>query len=317
MRLFGFIRSYSDQPGNCGNHTLFAWFLTGYGPHYWKERPGHLRPGEFHGEEARCCHGRSTRGARGRCGGRPGCGTAGSEHGPWPVSTATARVALVTGAASGIGAAVSRALRSGGWRVAGLDLGEPDADLSVTGDVTDPEAVTWAVSQARDRLGPVDALVSAAGYYEMLPVEAISAAQWQKMLRLHLGGLANTTRAVLPGMLSRGAGHIVAISSELAVGGGDGDAHYAAAKGAVLGFVRSLAAEVAGRGVQVNSVAPGPTDTPLLAPDSPWRAPEYLATLPARRLARPDEIAAAVRFVLEEGSFLAGEVLSVNSGAVI
>jgi NAD(P)-dependent dehydrogenase (short-subunit alcohol dehydrogenase family) len=118
-------------------------------------------------------------------------------------------------------------------------------------------------------------------------------------------------------MLARRVGHIVAISSELAVGGGDGDAHYAAAKGAIIGLVRALAAEVAPQGVRVNSVAPGPTDTPLLAPDSPWREPAYLATLPARRLATAAEIAATVRFVLTEGSFMVGEVVSVNSGAVI
>jgi 2-hydroxycyclohexanecarboxyl-CoA dehydrogenase len=228
-----------------------------------------------------------------------------------------AKVAFVTGSASGIGAAISRDLRATGWRVAGFDLAEPDADLACRGDVTDPVAVQQAVDQAGSDLGPITALVSAAGYYEMTSFGEISEDQWQRMLRVHLGGLVNTVRAVLPVMLDRGGGRIVAISSELAVGGGDGDAHYAAAKGAILGFVRSLAAEVAGRGVLVNAVAPGPTDTPLLEPGSPWRAPEYLATLPVRRLARPGEIAAAVRFLLEEGSFLVGEVISVNSGAVI
>ncbi|MDT7583321.1 MAG: 2-hydroxycyclohexanecarboxyl-CoA dehydrogenase, partial [Pseudonocardiales bacterium] len=89
------------------------------------------------------------------------------------------------------------------------------------------------------------------------------------------------------------------------------------AKGAVIGVVRSLAAEVAGQGVRVNAVAPGPTDTPLLAADSPWRAPDYLATLPAGRLARADEIAATVSYLLTEGTFMIGEVLSPNSGAVI
>jgi NAD(P)-dependent dehydrogenase (short-subunit alcohol dehydrogenase family) len=137
------------------------------------------------------------------------------------------------------------------------------------------------------------------------------------MLRVHVGGLLNVARAITPAMVSRGAGRIVAISSEIAIGGGDGDAHYAAAKGAALGLTRSLAVELAPHGVLVNAVAPGPTDTPLLAPDSPWREPGYLATLPARRLTRPDEVARVVGFLLDEGTFLAGEVLSVNSGAVI
>ena len=229
----------------------------------------------------------------------------------------TTDVAVVTGAASGIGAATTRALRDRGWAVAGFDLRESEADASILVDVTDPRAVGEAVARVEDELGPAGALVSAAGVYEMIPIEQITAERWRWMLDLHLGGLFNTARAVLPGMLARQRGHVVAISSELAVGGGDGDAHYAAAKGAIIGLVRSLALEVAEHGVNVNCVAPGPTDTPLLVPDSPWRAPEYLATLPCRRLARPEEIARVIRFLLEDGAQIAGEVISVNSGAVI
>jgi NAD(P)-dependent dehydrogenase (short-subunit alcohol dehydrogenase family) len=229
----------------------------------------------------------------------------------------TTDIAVVTGAASGIGAATTRALRDRGWAVAGFDLRESEADASIVVDVTDPRAVGEAVARVEEELGPAGALVSAAGVYEMIPIEQITEERWRWMLDLHLGGLFNTARAVLPGMLARGRGHVVAISSELAVGGGDGDAHYAAAKGGIIGLVRSLALEVADRGVNVNCVAPGPTDTPLLVPDSPWRAPEYLATLPCRRLARPEEIARVIRFLLEDGAQIVGEVISVNSGAVI
>jgi 2-hydroxycyclohexanecarboxyl-CoA dehydrogenase len=229
----------------------------------------------------------------------------------------TTDVAIVTGAASGIGAATALALRDRGWAVAGFDLRESETDASIVVDVTDPRAVGAAVARAEDELGPAGALVSAAGVYEMIPIEQITEERWRWMLDLHLGGLLNTVRAVLPGMLARGRGRVVAISSELAVGGGDGDVHYAAAKGAIIGLVRSLALEVAEHGVNVNCVAPGPTDTPLLVPDSPWRAPEYLATLPCRRLARPEEIARVIRFLLEDGAQVVGEVISVNSGAVI
>ena len=229
----------------------------------------------------------------------------------------TGPVAVVTGAASGIGAAVAARLASAGWLVAGLDLNPSDSALPLTADVADPAAVGTAIGAAEATLGPVEALVTAAGHYERAPFDDITAASWHRMLRVHVGGLVGAARAVLPGMLARGRGAIVAVTSELAVGGGDGDAHYAAAKGAVIGVVRSLAAEVAGRGVRVNAVAPGPTDTPLLDADSPWRAPEYLATLPAGRLATPAEIAATVAFLLTEGSFVIGEVLSPNSGAVI
>lgn len=225
------------------------------------------------------------------------------------------RTAIVTGSASGIGAAVAATLKSDGYTVAGLDL---SADAPFVVDVSDPGAVEKTVAQVVSDLGPVDAVVSAAGHYEMVPIADITRQQLHRMLRVHLGGLRNVTRSVLPSMLERGSGSIIAITSELAIGGGDGDAHYAAAKGAIIGLVRSLAVEVAGRSVRVNAIAPGPTDTPLLAADSPWRAPEYLATIPNRRLTRPDEVAEVVRFLLsEDADFCVGEVLSPNGGAVI
>jgi NAD(P)-dependent dehydrogenase (short-subunit alcohol dehydrogenase family) len=151
----------------------------------------------------------------------------------------------------------------------------------------------------------------------MVPLTEITWADWRRMLRVHLGGLLNVCRAVTPGMARRGSGSVVAVTSELAIGGGDGDAHYAAAKGAVIGLVRSLAAELAPSGVRVNAVAPGPTDTPLLAQDSPWRDPAFLRSLPARRLVTPAEVALTAAFLVEEATFCCGEVISPNAGAVI
>ncbi|MCW2514172.1 MAG: hypothetical protein JWR11_3214 [Mycobacterium sp.] len=225
------------------------------------------------------------------------------------------RNAIVTGSASGIGAAIATRLRAEGWTVAGIDLSDAADHVA---DVSDPVAVRAAVDEIRANVGEIDALVSAAGHYDMTPISQISTGALHRMLRVHLGGLRNTAKAVLPSMLDRGAGAIVAVTSELAIGGGDGDAHYAAAKGAVIGLVRSLAAELAGRGVRVNAVAPGPTDTPLLPADSPWRAPGYLATLPNRRLTQPDEIATIAAFLVgPDAAYCTGEVISPNGGAVI
>ncbi len=228
------------------------------------------------------------------------------------------RVAVVTGAASGIGAAIANELTSRGWRVGGLDLVDsPRCEMSAMVDVTDASGVAAAIDTLRNGLGPIDAAVSVAGHYAMAPISEISLQQWTTMLRVHLGGLRNLCKSVLPDMLERGTGNIVAITSELAIGGGDGDAHYASAKGATIGFMRSLAAEVAPKGVRVNGVAPGPTDTPLLAADSPWRAAEYLRTLPIGRLGSPEEVALCVAWLVEEGTFCAGEILNPNAGAVI
>ena len=229
-----------------------------------------------------------------------------------------APVAVITGAASGIGAACARLLGEHGWRTAGLDLNESGTDLPARVDVTDRAGVAAAVDAAAARFGRIDLAVAAAGYYEEgIDVAVITTAQWDRMLAVILGGTVHTCAAVLPHMLARGQGAIVAISSELALAGSATDLHYVAAKGAVLGLVKSLAMEVAQTDIRVNAVAPGPTDTPLLAPDSLWRKPDYLATLPLGRLVTPEEIAHAVYYLATEGSMYCGEVLSPNAGAVI
>ncbi len=228
------------------------------------------------------------------------------------------RVALISGAASGIGRACASEMSEHGWRTAGLDLNVSDTDLPLRADVSDRSAVALAVEQVASRFGRIDLLVTAAGYYEEgIDVADITVGQWDRMLAVILGGTVNCFAAVLPHMLDRDEGTIVAISSELALAGSATDLHYVAAKGAVLGLVKSLAMEVAQTAIRVNAVAPGPTDTPLLAADSLWREPAYLSSLPLGRLVRPEEIAAAVYYLATEGSMYCGEVLSPNAGAVI
>ncbi|SEG62347.1 NAD(P)-dependent dehydrogenase, short-chain alcohol dehydrogenase family [Thermomonospora echinospora] len=231
---------------------------------------------------------------------------------------AGARVAVVTGAASGIGAATVTELSQRGWTTVGLDLRpSTGAHHAVTLDVSDPAQVRAAICRIERELGPVEAAVCAAGHYAIVPLADIGWTEWLRMLRVHLGGLLNVCRAVVPGMVARGHGTIIGFTSDLAVGGSDGDVHYSAAKGTVIGLVRALAAELAPSGVRVNAIAPGPTDTPLLAPDSPWRRPSYVRMLPAGRLVSPEEVALSVAYLVEEGTFCVGEVLSPNSGSVI
>lgn len=225
-------------------------------------------------------------------------------------------VAVVTGAASGIGAAVCRALEETGWTVVGMDRRRAEhLERTLICDVSDADAVEAAFARTQAEVGAVGALVTAAGHYEVTPISEITEAQWNRMMQVHLGGLLHPLRAVLPGMIERQNGAVVAISSELGIGGTESEAHYSAAKGAILGLVRSLGSEVARHNVRVNAVAPGPTDTPLLP--AAQRTPEYLASLPARALGRPEDIAQAVQFLVDEGGFCFGDVISPNMGAVI
>ena len=225
-------------------------------------------------------------------------------------------VAFVTGAAGGIGAAVAAALAARGHAIAYNHLpGESVPGYSAPADVSDTEAVGRAIDRAESDLGEIEVLVNCAGFAQEIELGQITDADWRRMLQVHLGGTYHTCRLLGPRMRDRGRGAIVNISSELALTGSDVMAHYCAAKGAIIGLTKALARELA-PAVRVNSVAPGPTDTPLLT--DLWRAPDYLATLPVRRLSTPAEIAFAVAFLAsDEASFFTGQVLSPNAGTVI
>lgn len=199
-----------------------------------------------------------------------------------------------------------------------LDLNSAETgDRNLRVDVSDERRVHEAVEHVRSDLGPIDGVVAAAGHYEERPFDDICTVDWRRMLAVHVGGVFNLLRAVLPSMLARNRGRFVAISSERAIAGGSNDAHYASAKAAALALIRCAAAEVAGTPIRINAVAPGPTDTPLLPADSWERQDSFLSTLPIRRVANTAEIAFAVRALLEDELFLHGEVLSINSGTVI
>lgn len=224
--------------------------------------------------------------------------------------------ALVTGAASGIGKATAAALEARGWEVVKVDLpGRPLEGHAAPADVSDSAAIEALIARAEDALGPIDVLVNCAGYDVEQDFLDISPADLSRMLRVHLGGVYNTCRALAPRMYARRRGSIVNVSSELALSGSPVHPHYASAKGAVVGFTKALALEVAPH-VRVNSVAPGPTDTPLLT--DKWRADEYLETLPTRRLSTPTQIGETIAFLASPAaSFFTGQIVSPNSGTVI
>ena len=225
-------------------------------------------------------------------------------------------VAVITGGASGLGAATGARLRDEGLAVASLDLHETgDADLSISVDVREADAVDAAVDRVERELGPIDHLLTAAGVYELSPIGATPAEMWRRMLAIHIDGTANACRSVYRRMIDRRAGSIVTIGSELGLCGDAEAAHYAAAKGAIHGFTKSLAMEAVRHGIRVNCVAPGPADTPLLKPE--MRAPEYIDSLVLKRIVKPDEVAATVAFLMLDEHNFVGQVLSPNAGAVV
>lgn len=235
---------------------------------------------------------------------------------------ARGRVALVTGASSGIGRATAVRLAAAGYRVAVHYRTErraaEEAARRIGGaalgcDVADPEAVARVVAEAEARLGPIDVAVCNAGFYEERPLGEVDDALWDRTLHVLLGGCLNVTRAVVPGMRARGGGSIVLVASELALIGGVNVSAYVAAKAAVIGFGRSVARELAPT-IRVNVVAPGAVDTPLL-PDRD-RGPSYTSTVPLGRIGRPDEIAEAIVHVAE-APWTTGAVYSPNGGVVI
>jgi NAD(P)-dependent dehydrogenase (short-subunit alcohol dehydrogenase family) len=230
-------------------------------------------------------------------------------------------VAFVTGAAGGIGRGVVLALEARGVRTAGLDL-EPveGSTLPQVGDVADETTVEGAVRRAEGELGPIDYLVCAAGSTSEHPVAQLPLAEWRRVTDSSLVGTFLATRAVLPGMLARRRGRIVALSSGFARKGYRNGAHYAAAKGGVEALVKSVALEVADSGITANVVAPGPVETPMLdhlVGRSGWRA-GVEASIPMGRIGVPADVVGPVLFFLERrAAYITGQVLHVNGGLLM
>jgi 3-oxoacyl-[acyl-carrier protein] reductase len=244
------------------------------------------------------------------------------------------RVAMVTGAAKGIGAAITRAFVAAGARVAALDVDEPglealaaavdapgDALLALRADVTRSADIRAAVAATAGRWGAVDVLVNnAGGFAAIKAAEDISDEEWDAILRMNLTSAFLCAKAVLPAMKRRGRGRIVNLSSIAGRGGAVLlSAHYTAAKAGVLGFTRQLAREVAPLGITVNAVAPGTTATERFKALRTAEETRALTdTVPMRRVAEPDEIAACVLFLASDAaSYVTGACLDVNGGVVM
>ena len=252
-----------------------------------------------------------------------------------PTSTTTLRrVALVTGGASGIGREICTALAADGRRVAVADINAAGATatataitaaggeaIAVTMDITDPASVLDGCALVSAELGEIDILVNVAGWDRFMKFVDTDEDFWEQIIDLNFKGVLRTCHACVPGMTERGWGRIVNIASDAARVGSSLEAVYSGAKGATVSFSKTLAREVARRGVTVNVVCPGPTDTPLLdeivgANDNSERVIGAMAGAVAmKRLGQPHEIAPAVVYFCSEGAgFTTGQTLSVSGG---
>jgi 3-oxoacyl-[acyl-carrier protein] reductase len=235
------------------------------------------------------------------------------------------RVALVTGASRGIGAAIADALAAAGHRVAGTATSEAgaeaiaarlgDAGAGFVLDVADDEAVERALAAIEERFGAPLVLVNNAGITRDNLLLRMKPEEWSDVLDTNVGGLYRLCRRVLRPMMKARFGRIVNLSSVVARMGNAGQANYAASKAAIEGFTRALAQEVGSRGITVNAIAPGFIETEMTASIDDAQREALRARVPLGRLGRAEEVAAlAVFLASEQAGYVTGETVHVNGG---
>ena len=241
------------------------------------------------------------------------------------------RLALVTGGVGGIGTAICKRLAEDGhfvvanYAIAGTEKkwGEVMAAAGLNGgssalafgDVADFDAMGEMVKKIEAEHGPVDILVNCAGITRDSTFRKMTPEQWRAVLSTNLDSVFNVTRHVIDGMVERGWGRVINISSVNAVRGQFGQTNYAAAKAGILGFTKSLAQEVVKKGVTVNAISPGYVQTDMVMAIREDVRQKIVAEIPAGRLAMPEEIADSVAFLAsDKAAYITGTNLSVNGG---
>jgi len=238
------------------------------------------------------------------------------------------KTALVTGGASGIGKATVMEFARCGAIVICADVDEKKgAELEreaaatnfavefVAIDLANPNSVRRCAADVLKRHSRIDILVNAAGWNDIQPFMENPPDYMDRVIAINLGGMLHLTQALLPAMIAAGKGKIVNVSSDAGRVGSTGETTYAAAKGGVIAFTKSLAREVARHSINVNCICPGPTDTPMLQTRPQKLKEAFLRAIPFRRFAKPQEIADAILFFASPRSdYITGQVLSVSGG---
>jgi 3-oxoacyl-[acyl-carrier protein] reductase len=240
----------------------------------------------------------------------------------------TGRTALITGASGGVGGAIARALHERGAAVAlagtrTAALAELAGELSahahvLTADLADPEAADRLIRDAEAALGHVDILVNNAGITRDTLVLRMKDEDWQAVIDVNLTAAFRLARAALRGMVRRRHGRIISITSVVGITGNPGQANYAAAKAAIAGMTKSIATEIATRGITVNCIAPGMIATAMTERLTADQRARMMALIPMGRFgAAPDVAAAAVYLASAEAAYVTGQTLHVNGGMVM
>jgi acetoacetyl-CoA reductase len=248
-----------------------------------------------------------------------------------PVGTLQEAVAIVTGASRGLGHAIAEELGRGGASVVVNysrskepaeelvnQLKEDGTDaIAVQADVSDPEQAQSLIDQTIEKFNRIDVLVNNAGINIDRTLRKLSVEDWDKVIQVDLNSAFYTVHAALPHMMEQGGGKIINMSSFVGEAGNIGQANYSAAKAGLLGFTKTAAQELARYGITVNAICPGFIETDMVASIPEEQQQKLLKLVPLGRFGKPEEIARAVRYLVEDGDYITGQSIDINGGIYI